>query len=280
MSGDAFADQQHDHRQVIETMAKHLPPSAAALSLLDINGYTTEVLRKLRADIEVQDIPGDVFVWPELEADSVDAVMAYDYYLNDFFLDAVLKTLRPGGRLVMSQLNAEMRESIGRRLEERGYVRILVEPLKPKGVLVRGEKAHTTTNTLDRIQQVAGEDADMLDLATYRGRYVHLLVQQTPNIPPWRMEEGTEISWQAVALQEDDETLLLGFSSLPKAVGFMQPAVLDGTISNVNKVGKFSKETAATWTLPVILNPSLEMLRQVQLTLIEVDPSTAEASDE
>src|SRR5262249_6389829 len=146
----------------------------------------------------------------------------------------------PGHRLVVT-------------LENAGYTRILVEPLSDQGgVLMRGEKPHTTPDTMERIRQVAVRDAES-DLSTYSGRYVHLLIQQTPNKPAWKLQPGEKIEWRALALAQPsvgaDETgrVALAFSSLPKAVSFMQPAVVAGAIRGVNKVAKFSRETAQGW---------------------------------
>ncbi|GAB4520141.1 MAG: hypothetical protein OHK0046_29950 [Anaerolineae bacterium] len=269
-------------RLMIEAMAKHLPPSTAQLRLLDVNGETGAVLTELRQDVEVQAVPGQG--WENVPPESVDAVVAYDYVLNDAFLSRAQSALRPGGRLIVVNSRGEVSEAIGQRLEDSGYTRILVEtavecPL-PTGVLMRGEKPHTTDDTLARIQQVAGQEANMLDLASYKGRYVHLLVVETPNVPVWRRVEGTVIQWQAAALTIAGETVLLAFSSLPKAVSFMQPAVLANRIQDVNKVGKFSREAAQHWPQRVLLNPELHVLDGATVAFIPVDATTAETPDE
>ena len=80
--------------------------------------------------------------------------------------------------------------------------------------------------------------------------------------------------------QANDEITLLAFSSLPKAVDFMQPAVLQGLIHDVNKVGKFGKETVKNWGLPIVLNPTLEKIQDFPIDFLELDANTAEASDE
>ena len=56
------------------------------------------------------------------------------------------------------------------------------------------------------------------------------------------------------------DPLLLAFSSLPNAVAFMQPAVIAGTIKDVNKVAKFSRATAQDWR--VLINPALDAARR------------------
>ncbi len=143
------------------------------------------------------------------------------------------------------------------------------------GVLMRGEKPHVTDDTLVRIQSVAARDAAQPE---FKGRYLHLLIQQTPNKPVWALEPGEAVEWRAVALADADAPLLLAFSSLPNAVAFMQPAVLSGGIRDVNKVAKFSRAAAQGWRLWI--NPPLDVLDTRELVLVPVDPAAAEASDE
>jgi hypothetical protein len=266
-------------RHFVDAMAKHLPPSSSTLRLVDINGQAGDILSGRRADLIIDVLASDaVDTWSVVE-NSVDSAVAYNVLLETPLLEQVLRMMRTGGRFIAVLSSATVSEDYVQLLEKQGYVRILVEPaVDGLGVLIRGEKAHITDDTLLRIQQVATADADMLDLATFKGRYVHLLIQQTPNKPVWKLQPDEKIKWQAVAIQRDDALILLGFSSLPKAVGFMQPAVVEGKIQDINKVGKFSKETASNWT--VMLNPTLDMILDEELILIDIDPELAEASDE
>src|SRR5690606_9657201 len=142
-------------------------------------------------------------------------------------------------------------------------------------VLMRGEKPHITPDTLERVQQVAQQDADRLDLSAYRGRYVHLLIKEEPNQPAWTRQPQDPIAWSAVALQAPDQAAqtLLAFSSLPKAVAFMQPAVLSGRVKEINKVAKFSLAMAQKWSLPVLLNPTVDALDRATLTWVQIDPT-------
>ncbi|MCU0498415.1 MAG: hypothetical protein MUF87_13770 [Anaerolineae bacterium] len=262
-------------RLFIEAMAKHLPPSASTLRLVDLDGKAGAILHSLREDLEViASSPHD------LPAESVDAVIAYDHPLADDLLTGALSALRPGGRLIVVNTAGEVNERDGQTLEGAGYTRIMVEVgiecPTPLGVLMRGEKPHQTADTLARIQGVAMEDHDALTLGDYRGRYVYLLITQTPNKPVWALRPDEPIAWQAVTV---DDTLL-AFSSLPKAVGFMQPAVIANKIRDVNKVAKFRKEVAQAWPQRVILNPSLELLVGRKTSLIPIDPTTAEKPDE
>ncbi len=265
-------------RILIEAMAKHLPPSASTLRLLDIGGAAGEVLARLRPDLDITraESADDA----ALQADSFDAVVAFDHTLTPSLLALALRVMRPGGRLIVVDACGEASESLVKTLESAGYTRILVEtaaecPL-PVGVLMRGEKPHTTEDTLARIQQVAQHDADAQPLEAYRGRFVHLLIQQTPNKPVWALREGETVEWRAVAV----DGVLLAFSSLPKAVALMQPAVLQGRIKDVNKVAKFSVSTARGLGLPLTLNPTLESLAGGTLSFVPIDPALAESPDE
>ncbi len=265
-------------RHFVDAMAKHLPPSSSTLRLVDINGQAGDILSGRRADLSIDVLSDNVDTWSVTD-DSVDAVVAFDVSLKSPLLVHILQIMRAGGRFIAVLPSSHVSEAYVQLLEKQGYVRILVEPaVDDLGVLIRGEKAHITDDTLSRIQQVATADADMLDLTTFKGRYVHLLIQQTPNKPVWKLQPDEKIEWQAVAIQRDDTSILLGFSSLPKAVGFMQPAVVEGIVTDINKVGKFSKETASNWR--VLLNPTLDMIRDEVLMRIDIDPNIAEASDE
>ena len=268
-----------DSQPFILALAKHLPPSSSALRLLDLNGQAGAVLATLRADLVLTalDLPALTATPPA--ANSLDAVVVYDCPLDDNALQVLLQALRPGGRLIRVDPGDVPDESHVLRLEQQGYTRILVEPaVNGRGLLMRGEKPHTEQRTVDRIQQVAQHDSST-SLADYRGRYVHLLVRQTPNKPVWALHEDEPVQWEAVALDGDAPTLL-AFSSLPKAVAFMQPAVMAGFIRDVNKVAKFSRETAAAWTLSLRFNPELADVTGASVTLVPVDPATAEAPDE
>lgn len=265
-------------------VVRHLPPSSATLNLLDVNGEAGDLLHELRGDVAATPVSGAATDWHDVTPDSADAVVALEYVMNDDFLAAAMDALRPGGRLIVANTRGDVDAAHGRYLENAGYVRILVEAAaatpEPFGVLMRGEKPHTTDDTLARVGQVATQDADLLDLETFRGRYVHLLVTQTPNKPVWYLQADESVRWDAVGLELDGRRYLLAFSSLPKAVNFMQPAVLEGLVQDVNKVGKFSKATAYTWTQPVLLNPPTDVLRRGIVLRIAIDPNTAETPDE
>jgi len=268
-------------RLLIEAMAKHLPPSAASLRLVDIGGRASPVFTETRVDLDVVLTPGRSDTW-QLPADSIDAVVAYDCAPDDMLLAAALSALRPGGRLILLDPKGKPDSTLVTALELGGFTRILVavgvESPKAVGVLMRGEKPHTEEHTVERIKQVAGRDNEAV--ARRSSRYVHLLIQQTPNKPAWKLQKGEQIEWRAVAVAGAGESVVLAFSSLPKAVEFMQPAVLAGHITAVNQVAKFSWETARAWPFPIMLNPSDEIFDTQMVVFVAVDPATAEAADE
>ncbi len=271
-------DARQVQRHFVAVMAKHLPPSASSLDLLDLDGDSGLLLAESRADLRIRHLSEDRLAAVPLKPDSFDAAVAYDIDLRDEALRNILLALRPGGRLIALLSRGAVDESHPRLLSDNGYVRILVEPaLDGLGILLRGEKAHVTADTAQRIQSVAQSDADSLDLASYRGPYLHLLIQQQPNIPAWKRKPADKIAWRAAAIQRGDAPALLAFSSLPKAVAFLQPAALSGTIKDINKVGKFRREN---WTFPAILNPRPDLLPGETITMVDIDPATAEAPDE
>ena len=274
-------DARRVQRHYVAVMAKHLPPSASTLRVLDLDGRSGGILADWRADLDITRVaPGDLGA-AGLVSNSIDAVVAYDIAVDTDLLGESLRLLRPGGRLIMLHSRGSVSESQARTLREYGYTRILVEPaLDGLGVLQRGEKPHQTADTPQRIRSIARADGDLLDLDQYSGRYLHLLIQQLPNKPVWALRRDEPITWRAAAYVDGAGPVALAFSSLPKAVAFMQPAILDGLIRDVNKVGKFSRAAAKSWQWTVILNPTLASIRGKALTTIAIDPASAEAPDE
>lgn len=265
----------------VTAMAKHLPPSSSKLRLVDIDGQCGQVLAARRADLDIQLLAVDDLQLSGRPPNSADAVVAYDVELKTGLLKRVLAMLRPGGRFIAVLPGGRVTKGCAELLEEHDYVRILVEAAVDElGLLIRGEKAHHSEDTWQRIQAVTGAEGDLLDLRTFKGRYVHLLIRQKPSKPMWKLAAEEKICWHALALQRGADKALLGFSSLPKAVGFMQPAVVAGRIQGINKVGKFDSARAMAWAWDVILNPRPDSIRSEQLAFVKIDPSTAEAPDE
>ncbi len=265
-------------RLLIEAMAKHLPPSGTALRMVDVFGKAAAVLRDQRPDIQVVLSPQKLTGW-RIAADSVDAVAAYNAEPSPDLLKSAMHVLRPGGRLIIMNSQLDPAEGYVKILESADYTRILVEvgaecPL-PVGALIRGEKPHTEASTVERVKQVAAQDAH-----PRVGRYLHLLVHQTPHKPTWRLTAEDKIQWEAVGVAGEGEVVLLTFSSLPKAVEFMQPAVMAGHITNVNKIAKFKWDVVKQWPFPTILNPSDEIFDTQPIAMLDIDPQNAEAADE
>ena len=268
-------------RHFVAVMAKHLPPSSSTLRLLDLDGHSSRLLAQSRKDLQVCRITANDLAERGVAPAGFDAVLAYDIDLSASLLNSCLRALREGGRFIALQPQGAASESHWRRLQDQGYARILVEPaLDGLGVLIRGEKPHAAADTMARIQSVARADGDALDLTHFKGRYIHLLIQRHPNKPVWKLAPGEKTAWRAAAIRRHSAPVLLGFSSLPKAVSFMQPAVLSGVISDINKVGKFSVEQARAWEWDILLNPALDSLRGHTLDYVDIDPALAEAPDE
>jgi len=267
---------------MFDALAKHLPPSGAMLRLLDIGGAARDHLTARRGDLDITVIQtsDDTTSIPD---DSVDAITVVGA-VSPALLAAALRILRPGGRLIAVDAAGQPDAAHVQTLEGAGYVRILVErPAESpdgSGVLMRGEKAHTSADALARIRVASSRDDLLTDLNSYPGRCLYLLIRQSPNKPVWALREGERLLWQAVTLMLPDGAALLAFSSLAKAVAFMQPAILAGRIRDVNKVGKFSRETAQRWETGLLLNPPDAILTQYTQFLLSIDPATAETPDE
>jgi hypothetical protein len=257
-------------------MLKHLPPCSSNLKLLDIGGAAQEIFLKHRPDLAITPVTGEPTDWG-IEHGSFDAVTAFDAEPNSPLLDVALSALRPGGRLIVMSTRGEPDAAHVVTLESHGFTRILVEtgaecPL-PVGVLMRGERPH---DTLARIQIGAAADDDSQTLADFKGRFIHLLIRQTPDKPAWKLRADEPLIWEAVT----HNGALLAFSSLPKAVAFMQPVVLTGQILGVSKVAKFSTQLALTWRQTILLNPTPDSLKNGALGVVIIDPDSAETPDE
>lgn len=264
----------------IEAIIKHLPPSSSTLRLLDIGASTGTIISAARSDVQVVAASLRTEDWQYAE-NSLDAVVGYDVLTGDALLRQTLVVMRPGGRMIVVNPTGSVEQAIVARLESAGFVRILVEQaIDGAGVLIRGEKPHTTDDTHARIESVAAQDEQGMTLDGYRGRFLYLLVRQSPNKPVWKLTAEDRITWEAYGIRRDGAYAVLAFTSLPKAVAFMQRAVMDGKIQDVNKVPKLKRENVVSWCESVLLNCDPASLQTSSLLLCPVDPSLAELPDE
>lgn len=262
----------------VMAMLRHLPPSAAALHVVDVGGSCGAVLTSQRPDLVVQTASLDLRDW-SFPPSHTDAITIFDMPLTPDLLNACLEILRPGGRLIAVQPEGQVEASHGLLLEQQGYIRLLIEPaVDTQGVLLRGERAHTTADTLERVQVAAGQDADTLTLDTFKGRFVYLPIRQSPNKPPWKITRDDVVIWEAVTVGDDNT--LLAFTSLPKAVGFLQQAIVQGMMLGITKVAKFRRDVPLLSAYSVLLNPTLDRVQAQPQGFMKIDPQLAEVSDE
>ncbi|MCQ3929922.1 MAG: hypothetical protein DPW16_05650 [Chloroflexi bacterium] len=278
---------------LLSEVLRHLPPSGSELRLLDVDSCLSRfpelpAIQSQRPDFLLIETPlAEVGHYADANFDAALTFLTHDHLdTMPFFLEEIQRVLRPGGRFILL-----FPYIIPRSLEQAGFARILAEPLLNGEIaLNRGERPYSgEINILERVQVVAKNEnqtgllqgTQLLDVP---GRFIHLLIRQTPNKPGWAITPDDNIVWETVVVQADGQPVVaLAFSALPKAVAFMQTAVLAGVIRDVNKIVKFSKAAAAKWPFPVLLNPTLEQLRtEYRLTgeYIEIDPATAETPDE
>ena len=112
---------------------------------------------------------------------------------------------------------------------------------------------------------------------------MYLIIPQTTNKPLAKLRRGEAHTWYGAGIlnnrDERHEEILLVFSNLTRAVEFMQPAIVDGYMQEVNQIAKFAWDTVRGWPMPVILNPSDEILRTNAVVWMAIDPSKAETPD-
>ena len=257
-------------------MAKHLPPSHSELSVWDTSGLLGLVIQQWRADLR----------WATTSPHGeVDAVLMLDppSPLSTAYIAELATPLRRGGRLIGVVYGLDPSRVLVSTLEQAGLTRLLVEYLNEDdpavGVLVRGEKPWHTASTFKRIQEVAQADGDRLTLAEYQGSYLYFPLIQKPNTPVWKLSPDEPITWEGIAW-EAAPACRLGFSSLPKAVGFMQAVVMRGLVKDVNKIGKYHRSVVENWQTTLLINPLLEDCLSESLILLPLNPHEAEQSDE
>ncbi|MCB9435486.1 MAG: hypothetical protein H6673_00655 [Anaerolineales bacterium] len=299
---------------MIRDVTKHLPPSGPQLRLLVVGmPQLGALIQQQRADVVF--MPTNL---PTTPANSVDAIIAD----SQAPLVDCLRVLRAGGRLMiltptirkrlhqlwpfflkyprlalnMYQLQQQAITSYdmtthAQQLEQAGFTRLLAETIWDGWVLLsRGEKPYPpATSTLARVAQnrPLSESLGIIQGQQWLGvkaRYVFLLIRQTPNQPSWH-DSKDMLKWEAVGVQlATGETVVLAFTSLPQAVGFMQAAVLaQEAIEGINKIPKFRLATAADWLFPTWVNPAFKDLHSTKtpsVMMIPIDPTSAEVPDE
>ncbi|MGH2592035.1 MAG: hypothetical protein ACRDGG_00815 [Anaerolineae bacterium] len=238
-----------DLSQIAQVIARHLPPSADHVRVRPLDTPARAWATALTTEHFVR----------LCEEGECDAALAADLALVSQV------GLRPGGRAIVL-LSGETRSlsDLAAILSEAGFARILIEPvLDGAFVLARGEPR---SDVADRSAEIAAPGVDLTVARSVQPlpRYLHLLVHQEPPSRGWEQPDPASITWDAVAVRKKatGESMLLGFSSLVKAVAFMKPAVLAGTIPNINKMPRYRGETVAGWGAPVMLNPAFEVLRE------------------
>ena len=246
--------------------AKHLPPSAGAPRVLALDASAAA---ELPAEV---DLTLAAFPVAERRAASerFDAVVGY---APPDRLESLFALLRPGGRLILAHRSSP--QLLITALTSAGFVHCLVETAGEL-TLYRGERP-PEGSSLERIHSLS---ASALSPSS---SFVFLLIAQYPSQPAWTLAPGETLEWRAATLIDPaaGRPALLAFSSLVKAVGFMQKAVLANFIQGVNKVGKFRADVARTWELPLLLNPDFERVRALSLgPWYAVAPQTAVTGDE
>ncbi|HET7088544.1 MAG TPA: hypothetical protein VFL17_07840 [Anaerolineae bacterium] len=253
-----------DLQEIADLVAKHLPPSAERVRLRPLDERAREWAEAVAAATFAQ-------VSDEGECDAA---------LGAHLARLPGAALRPGGRAIFLLFGeARPPDELATALAEAGFVRILIEPvLDGAFILARGEPR---SDVPDRNALVAALGAE-LSVAPAGGplpRYLHLLVRQTPPTRGWDPADSAPVTWEAMTVRDtaSGESVLIGFSSLAKAVAFMKPAALAGALPDVNKLPRFGGETVAGWGMPVLLNPAFETLReelrfQFESPPLRVDP--------
>ncbi len=239
--------------------AKHLPPSAGLPRVLALDDGAA---RELPAEIELT--RGD-------PVGEFDAIVGYAPPDN---LAALFQRLRPGGRLILSHDTHP--QLLLTALAAAGFIHCLVESYGDV-TLYRGERPPIGPS-VERLQTLNTHTSQL-------PHFVFLLITQSPNKPAWTLAgaPGEQVHWRAATVIDPatGQPTLLAFSSLVKAVAFMQAAILNSWMSGVNKVGKFRADVAQMWAWPFTLNPDFESVRALKIgPTYEVDSQTAVTGEE
>lgn len=241
--------------------AKHVPPSANRPRVLVLEGGPEVDLPEAAVALRIGQADGP--------CDAVAGYAAPDPALDN--LESFYGLLRPGGRLILAA-QADPKALL-EALVQGGFRHCLVEPQPDGWVLYRGERPDLAGPAL-LAEDAAGAEA--------RAPFFYVPVEQTPNKPAWQRKPGEAVTWRAPTLRGPDGLdHPLAFTSLARAVAFMQRAVLAGAFKGINKVAKVRRETAAAWPAACLLNPTFHDARHAepgQPWLL--DPAAAAAGDE
>jgi hypothetical protein len=234
--------------EIAAVVVKHLPPSVDRVRVRPLDAAARAWANALTRSYFVAIV----------DTGACDATLGTDLSLLPHV------ALRPGGRAIF--LLASGRRSLSELaaiLSDAGFTRILAEPvLGGVFTLVRGEPRlaaveHPAEISVQSDELLAPVAGDRLP------RYLHLLVHQEPPLRGWEQPAPAAIVWDALTIRDraGDRRLLLGFSSLVRAVEFMKPAAVSGAFPEVNKLPRYRGDTVAGWAMPVLLNPAFEALR-------------------
>lgn len=254
---------------------KHLPPSASIpnIQACDERSHRWGLALEQQGHITLaDDRPSDGVLASEISSATEAA-----------------SRLRPNGRAIfLVPHTADVSpEAVAQTLTAAGLVRILAEVvLNDAYLLARGERPTEHFRTTDRIAAIAQTapnaiDAVAITAAAQQYRSLHVLVRQDPPARGWN-EAQPNLTWHAFTVREaqTDRVALLAFTALVKAVAFLQPAVIAGAIQTVNKLPRYEMDQFLKWNLPLIVNPTFEVLHEdqrfdFQSPPLEIDPSRA-----
>jgi hypothetical protein len=270
---------------------KHLPPSADRPRVLALDSRAATHLAQAAADLDLISPVQARFSPATLpfKTESFDALVAVGLLAAPGPFQPA-RVLRPGGRFI-ALVRPEERDHWLAALAQAGYVHLYSERDGDE-CLVRGERPPAALRPADRMAALAGTAQQALTIIDPRtadlrslGRHVHLLVAQTPNKPAWRLVPTDALEWHTPVFAAPDRAALApAFTSLVKAVQFMQAAVLAGALPGINKVGKFSAEAARAWSFHLAVNLAFEVWRAnlgtATLAWAPLDWRTAARGDE
>ncbi len=255
---------------MLSMFAKHLPPSSEQPRVLALSDAVAD---ELRDRVELTFGAARTGTLPPGQLDAVVGYAAPEQ------IPILGRLLRPGGRLILAT-HADSQRLLD-ALTHAGFIHCLVEPVGDL-TLYRGERP-PEGGPLQRLETLSTSFESLYPATGHRPPSLFLLVTQSPNKSAWKLSPDEKLEWRAVTLLDPATGLpaLLAFSSLVKAVAFMQAAILARMITGVNKVAKFKAEVAQSWELPMILNPAFDNVRSVPLgPAYHVDPQMAVMGEE